>query len=218
VIAANAADNSGLQKVDFYRDNNVLLGTDTTSPFSINWNTLTATNAVHNLYVVATDTLDNITTSPIVSVTVDNAPPTVAVTSPANGAKVGGTITLATNAADNVGVLKVQFYRDSSVLLGTTLAAPFNLSWNTTTVTAGAHTLYAIATDTAGNTATSTTISVTVDNTAPTASLTAPSNGSLLWGTAVALSATATDNIAVSKVDFYRDSNVHHNALRDQFG
>lgn len=207
-VAANSADNLGVRKVEFYRDSSVLLGTVVSAPYTFNWNSTTVTAGGHTLYAVATDIAGNTATSAIISVTVDNTAPTVAVTSPVNGGKVGGTITLATNAADNVGVLKVQFYRDSSVLLGTTLAAPFNLSWNTTTVTAGAHTLYAIATDTAGNTATSTTISVTVDNTAPTVSLTAPSNGSLLWGTAVALSATATDNIAVSKVDFYRDSNV----------
>ncbi|MCU1268425.1 MAG: peptidase and in kexin sedolisin [Acidobacteria bacterium] len=207
-ISANASDNSGIQKVDFYRDNNVLVGTDTTAPFSVNWDTLTASNAVHTVYVVATDTLGNSSTSVLVSVTVDNAPPTVALTSPVNGAKVGGTVPVTANATDNVGVLKVQFYRDSSVLLGTALSAPFTLNWNSTTVTAGAHTLYAIATDTAGNTATSAVSSVTVDNSAPTVSLTAPTNNAVVAGTTVALSATASDNVAVSKVDFYRDSNV----------
>ena len=140
--------------------------------------------------------------------TVDNAPPTVALTNPANGAAVTGVVNLAVDALDDVGVQKVQYYRDSNVLLGTSLSAPFSFSWDSTTVTTGTHTLYAVATDTVGNTATSTTISVTVDRTLPTVSMTAPSNGALVSGTAVPLSATASDNVGISQVDFYRDSNV----------
>lgn len=207
-ISANASDSSGIQKVDFYRDGGVLVGSDTSSPYSVSWSLSGISNDTHNLYVVATDTVGNSVTSASVSVTVDNAPPSVAVTSPINGAKVGGTVSVAANATDNAGISKVQFYRDSNVLLGTVLTPPFSINWNTTSVTAGAHTLYAVATDTSNLTATSATVSVTVDNTLPTVSLTAPSNNALLSGTAVTMSANASDNIAVAKVDFYRDSSV----------
>ncbi len=207
-ISANASDSSGLQKVDFYYDSNSLVGTDTSAPFTLNWDTSTVSNGTHNLYVVATDTAGNSNTSALISVIVDNAPPTVALTDPANGAAVTGVINFAVNVADDVGVQKVQYYRDSNVLLGTSLSAPFNFSWDSTTVTTGTHTLFAVATDTAGNTATSTAISVTVDRTLPTVSMTAPSSGALLSGTAVSLSATASDNVGISRVDFYRDSNV----------
>ncbi|MGH8131471.1 MAG: Ig-like domain-containing protein, partial [Steroidobacteraceae bacterium] len=40
---------------------------------------------------------------------VDNTPPTVAITSPASGATVSGTLTVTANASDNVGVAGVQF-------------------------------------------------------------------------------------------------------------
>ena len=207
-ISANASDTSGVQKVDFYYDSNVLVGTGTSAPFTINWDTSTVTNGTHSLYVVATDAVGNSNTSTLISVTVDNAPPTVALTNPANGAAITGVVNLAVNAADDVGVQKVQYYRDSSVLLGTSFSAPFGFSWDSTTVTTGAHTLFAVATDTVGNTATSATISVTVDRTLPTVSMTAPSGGALVSGTAVSLSATASDNVGISRVDFYRDSNV----------
>ena len=207
-ITANASDSSGIQKVEFYRDGGVLMGTDTAAPYSVTWSLSGVSNDTHSLYVVATDMVGNSLSSPSISVVVDNAPPSVAVTTPVNGAKVGGTINVAANATDNVGISKVQFYRDSNVLVGTILSPPFSISWNTTSVTAGAHTLYAVATDTVNNTATSATISVTVDNTLPTVSLTAPSNNALLSGTAVTMSANASDNIAVAKVDFYRDSSV----------
>jgi subtilisin family serine protease len=207
-ISANAADSSGVQKVDFYRDAGVPVGTDMSAPFTVNWNTTTASSGTHSLYVIATDALGNATTSPLVSVTVDNSPPSVTLTAPASGAAVGGIVSITSNPVDDVGVAKVQFYRDSAVLLGTVLSAPFNLGWDTASVTAGTHTLYAIATDTAGNTGTSTTRSVNVDKTTPTVSLTAPASGALVSGVAVTFSATASDNIAVDKVDFYRDSNV----------
>ena len=207
-ISANASDSSGLQKVDFYYDGNTLIGTDSSAPFTVNWDTSTVTNGTHGLHVVATDVAGNSLSSEQISVTVDNAPPTVALTNPANETAVTGVVNLAVDAGDNVGVQQVQYFRDSNVLLGTSLSAPFDFSWDSTTVTTGMHTLFAVATDTAGNTATSTTISVTVDRTLPTVSMTAPSGGALISGTAVALSATASDNIGIAQVDFYRDSNI----------
>jgi len=46
----------------------------------------------------------------------------------------------------------------------------------------------------------------TSDTTAPTVSLTAPSAGATVSGASVAVSATASDNVAVTKVEFYVDS------------
>jgi len=205
-ISANATDSSGIQKIDFYSDS-TLVGTDTSAPFAVNWNISNVSDGPHSLYVVVTDTAGNSTTSPVISVTVDHLAPTVAVTNPVNGAVVTGVINLAVNASDNLGVQKVQYYRDSSVLLGTFLSAPFNLSWDSTTVTDGSHTLFAVATDLAGNTTTSATISINVDR-PPQVSLSAPANNAFVTGTAVTISASASDNIGVSKVEFYIDNNV----------
>src|SRR5207302_792058 len=46
-------------------------------------------------------------------------------------------------------------------------AAPYSVSWTTTTATNAAHTLTAVARDAAGNTATSASVTVTVSNTPP---------------------------------------------------
>src|SRR4029079_9910975 len=78
-------------------------------------------------------------------------------------------------------------------------------SWDTTGATNGSHTLTAVARDAAGNTATSSAISVTVDNSAPTASITAPTNGATVSGTAVTVSANASDNVGVVGVQFKLD-------------
>ena len=85
-----------------------------------------------------------------------------------------------------------------------TLTAPYSISWNTTTVGNGTHALTAVARDAAGNTQTSTTVSVTVNNpdtTPPSVSLTAPAGGATVSGT-VQLTATASDNVGVVGVQF----------------
>ncbi|MFP2926236.1 PHB depolymerase family esterase [Pyxidicoccus sp. 3LG] len=93
----------------------------------------------------------------------DTTPPTVNVTAPASGATVSGTVTVTASASDNVGVTRVEFLVDGSVV-GSDSAAPYELAWNTTSVGNGAHTLGARAYDAAGNQATDSDTSVTVSN------------------------------------------------------
>ena len=91
-----------------------------------------------------------------------SASPTVAITSPENGATVTGTIKLTATTSDTgSGVSTVRFYADG-VLIATKSGAPFTISWNTKKVARGQHTLYAIARDFAGNEQTSASITVTV--------------------------------------------------------
>ena len=207
-LAVNAADDVGVQKVQYYRDSNVLLGTSLSAPFNFSWDSTTVTIGTHTLFAVATDTAGNTATSTSISVTVDRTLPTVSITAPSSGALVSGTaVSLSATASDDVGVSRVDFYRDSNILLGTDNTSPYGISWNSTSTTSGAHTIFAVATDTVGNTRTSSVVSVTVDNTGPTVSLSAPANGAFVMGT-ITIAATAADNVALSKVEFYRDSNV----------
>jgi hypothetical protein len=94
----------------------------------------------------------------------DTTAPTVSVTAPTAGATVSGTTTISATASDNVGVASVAFYVDS-VLKSTDTASPYSYSWATTSYSNGAHSIYAIAKDAAGNSKTSSTVSVTVSNT-----------------------------------------------------
>src|SRR6266699_5702411 len=97
--------------VQFKLDGADLGAEDTTAPYSISWNTTTASNGSHTLIAVARDLLGLQYTSNSVSVTVfnDSTPPTVSITAPANGATVSGTISVSADASDNVGVAGVQF-------------------------------------------------------------------------------------------------------------
>jgi hypothetical protein len=98
--------------------------------------------------------------------TADITPPTVTITSPTGGA-VSGTITVVANATDNVAVAGVQFLLDGTALGTEVTHSPYALSWSTATATNGTHTLAATARDAAGNTATSSSVTVTVNNTQP---------------------------------------------------
>ena len=94
----------------------------------------------------------------------DTTSPTVSVTAPANGSTVSGTVTVSANASDNTGVSGVQFLLDGTNLGAEDTTSPYAVSWNTTTATNGSHTLTARARDAAGNTTTSSSVTVTVSN------------------------------------------------------
>ena len=104
-------------------------------------------------------------------------------------------------AEDDVTVTKVEFYADG-VLITSDTSAPYEVSWwSHTRWGDGAHVLTAKAYDNNGRTTLSSGVGVYTDNTAPQAALVSPSHGALLRGM-VMLEATASDNLAVSKVEF----------------
>lgn len=80
-VTANATDNVGVQSVQFKLDGTTLGSADTTSPYTVTWDTTTATNGSHALTAVATDTSGNVTASSTVNVTVNNVTAPVSTTS-----------------------------------------------------------------------------------------------------------------------------------------
>src|SRR5213078_2343655 len=75
-LSATAADNVGVAGVQFKLDGTTNLGAeDTTFPYSVAWNSTTATNGLHTLTAVARDAAGNTTISAGVSVTVNNTGP-----------------------------------------------------------------------------------------------------------------------------------------------
>ena len=67
----------------------------------------------------------------------DSTPPSVALTAPAGGASVSGTVQLTATASDNVGVVGVQFKGGHDDIGAEDTSAPYAVSWNTTTVANG---------------------------------------------------------------------------------
>jgi hypothetical protein len=132
-------------------------------------------------------------------------PPTISLNSPTNNANVSGTVSVTANVSDNVGVAKVEFYVNG-VLQTTDTSTPYLYSWNTSAFAAGTNTLMAKAYDAAGNVGQSTSVNVTVvkDTSAPTVSISAPTNNATVSGM-LTVTADASDNIGVSRVEFYEN-------------
>jgi hypothetical protein len=208
-VSATAADDVAVAGVQFKLDGASLGAEVTAAPYGILWDTTPVVNGSHTLTAVARDAAGNTTPAAAVVVTVNNVdgtPPTVAISAPANGATVAGTATVSASAADNVAVIGVQFKIDGVNLGAEDTASPYALAWSTTGVANGPHTVSAVARDGAGNTATA-AVTVTVNNdiTTPTVSMTAPADGAIVTGTAVTVSATASDNVGVAGVQFLLD-------------
>lgn len=116
---------------------------------------LAVSSHVHG--TLATATFDNVTTTAMPS-----QPPTVSLTSPADGASftAPATLTLTASASDpNNQLTKVEFY-NGTTLLGTDAVAPYSLTWSS--VPAGTYSLTAVAYDGAGLNTRSAVVSVTV--------------------------------------------------------
>ncbi len=92
----------------------------------------------------------------------DSVAPTAAITSPANGATIRGTIAIDADACDNIGVTKVEFFLDASQI-GSDSAYPYSLSWSSKSAPNGSHSLKSKAYDAANNATTSATVSITID-------------------------------------------------------
>lgn len=177
-IDAGASDTSGIQQVDFYVDN-TLKTSDTTSPYSYAWDVTAETDGDHVIKVVATDKAGR---TNAIQETVTKGVPPPDVTGPVisefklgstaiiDGAVLAQSGSLTLSASDPSGVASTEFGLDGVKLASASL--------DLYGIADGAHTVYAKATDSVGNTTTSTynvTVALAAPATAP--SITSPTNG-----------------------------------------
>jgi regulation of enolase protein 1 (concanavalin A-like superfamily) len=163
----------------------------------------------NNPDALATAGFDNISViTP--SAPADTTAPSVSLSAPSAGATLSGSVAISATASDNVGVSKVEFYRNDQLVV-TDTSAPYGFSWDTTLVNDGSYSLSARAYDAAGNSTMSDAVSVTVKN-ASDADTSAPSVPGGLSGTAVSSSQinlqwnASTDNVGVAGYDVYRNA------------
>jgi hypothetical protein len=170
VVTASASSSIGVASVQFQLDGANLGSAVTAAPYTFSWDTTKTSNGAHALTAIAKDTAGSSTTSAGITVTVNNQttpPPTVSITSPANGATVSATVVVTASASSSIGVASVQFQLDGANLGSAVTAAPYTFSWDTTKTSNGTHTLTAIAKDTAGTSATSAGVTAVVSNSSP---------------------------------------------------
>ena len=188
-LTSNSADGgSGVDTVVFQRSP---AGAGTWTNQAASWDTTLAADGQYDLRVVTTDNAGNAFTSAAITIRVDNTNPTGDVTAPAAGANVRGTIALASDSADaGSGVATTQFQRSPAGAGTWTNQAA---SWNTTLQADGQYDIRVVTTDNAGNAFTSATVTIRVDNTAPTGTVTAPANGAEIGIPPVALTSNSAD-------------------------
>lgn len=143
----------------------------------------------------------------------DTTAPTVSIFTPSTGSTVSSLVSIDVSASDNVGVNQVSLYANGK-LVGTDGVSPYQFSWDSTSVADGSVVLTASASDAAGNSGSSSNISVTVknqtaaaptaDTTAPTVAISNPTGGAKVSGT-VSVKVAANDNVAIAKVALYID-------------
>jgi YVTN family beta-propeller protein/VCBS repeat-containing protein len=136
----------------------------------------------------------------------DTTAPTVSFIAPADGEAVSGAVGLIATASDDVGVAGVQFWANGVVVEAEVHGSLYGVLVPTTAAPDGAYLVTAVARDAAGNTTTSAPITIIVDNTAPTVTLTAPADGATVAGV-VTVTATASDNVGVAWVEFRTNDN-----------
>ncbi len=126
-IKASASDDKGVEKVDFFVDNEFKMSVFS-PPYEWEWNPSAYSSGFHTVMARAYDTIDQ-TAEASVNLKIDK-PPEVTLTSPASGTDISGTVILEASATDDFGISNVRFYINS-VLKKTDSAVPYDYVWET---------------------------------------------------------------------------------------
>jgi hypothetical protein len=135
----------------------------------------------------------------------DTGPPSASIRSPEPGAVLSAPVTVSVEAVDDAAVASVELLADDT-LVGTDTTAPYSFSWNPASVADGPRALVARAVDVSGQLGMSAPVPVTVA-VPPVASISSPPPGATLSGS-VSVTATASDNTGVTRVEFAVDGAV----------
>ncbi len=210
-LAADAFSATGtIVRVDFF-DGGTLVGTAYGAPWRVTLEN--AASGSHLITARATDdhALTSTSRPSLTTVRTANQPPSVAFTSPVEGATfpLGSTINLSAIAADADGIVTAVEYRIGAggPLIGRATSSPYPVTW--TNMPSGSYALVAIASDDRGATTTSAAVHVAIEpNHAPSVSLTSPAaNATFAAPATIDLSATAADSDGtVAKVEFLAGS------------
>jgi hypothetical protein len=170
------------------------IGVDTTAPYSVGWNTGGVPDGAYDLRILIKNNANNTTVTYLDSKVVDNTAPTAGVGAPAAGALVSGSVTFAATTSDANPISSVEFLVGGHSL-GTVGSAPYRMSWDTTSESDGSASLSVVVTDIAGNSTTSGSRSVTIDNNAPQPTLAGPGAG--ISGSVTLTASSDSDTVRV---------------------
>ena len=169
----DAVASSGVTKVQYeisgggLTDDVIATATPTLYGWLAGWNSTSVPNGTYTLQSVAT--VGGLTgTSPGITITLNNPPPTTTVVLPSNGATLSGTQYL--DAVASSGVTKVQYeisgggLTDDVIATATPTLYGWLAGWNSTSVPNGTYTLQSVASYQGGGSGTSPGLAITVSN------------------------------------------------------
>ncbi len=169
----DAATSPGVTRVQYeltggnLSDAVIATGTPTLYGWLASWNTTTVPNGSYTLQSVASsDGLSG--TSPGITITVNNVPPTTTVVLPSNDATLSSSQYL--DATASPGVTRVQYelsgngLSDDVIATGTPTVYGWLAGWNTSTLSDGTYTLQSVASYSGGVSGTSPGITVNVSD------------------------------------------------------
>jgi hypothetical protein len=215
-LTANASDDVIVAGVQFKVDTNTLIGSeDTSSPYAVTWDSTGIADGSHTLIAVARDGTNNRATSSAITITVDNTAPVRSAGAPSTALALNTSTTTISLTTNETATCK--YSTNPGTAYGSMTSFSTTTSTSHTTVVSGlsnggSYSYYVKCSDAQSNTnATDYTISftVTADTTAPTVSMTAPTDGSTVSGASVSLTASASDDVAVAGVQFKVDTNTN---------
>jgi len=204
------------------------LNTELSAPWQCVLNSKNFADGNYTLRAVAYDSANRTATAnrPVTikngtTTSTTDAKPTVSFTAPANNATISQVTTCTVSAKDDKGVKQVQFFMDGT-LLSTDTTSAYTCSIDNKKYTNGAHTLKAVVTDSANQTAESQitvnisggigTVTPPTTNTPPVVSFKSPANGVQLpsGGGLDTCEVNATDANGIQKIDFYMNGALYH--------
>jgi hypothetical protein len=154
-MATNTSDADGvISHVDFF-SNNIFIGSDSSAPYEFDW---AGIEGIYTLTAKAIDNKNAQTTAAPITVTINppiDSPPTVSITSPANGSYflMGSPILLTADATDADGAVSAVEFFANNTSIGMDATAPYEIAWagvvGPTAITAKAIDNYCVSTTSA---------------------------------------------------------------------
>ena len=205
-MSATASDaTSGVASVEFDERLSgsgswTAIGTVTSSPYSLSWDTNAVAVGSYDLRVAIADDAGNTYTTPAETVTVNASPSSISLGS--IGSSVSGSITLSADGASSASSVAFQVSRAGASAwqtISTDTASPWSATFDTATLADSSYDFRAVATDSSGNTGTSTISGVAVDNHAPSVVSSSPADGATVKS-ADSISVTASEQVTFTGV------------------
>jgi hypothetical protein len=192
-------------------DNNTQIATASPSAYGwlAQWNTTTVPNGTYTLQSVASYAGGVSGSSPPITITVTNSPPTTSVLIPSNGATMRTSQILDASASTNVTSVVFELtggsYNDTTIATATPNLYGWLAQWDTSSVPVGNYSLQSVASYAGGLSTTSAPVAITVAQ-PPSTTVVLPANGTTL-DTANNVVFDAVASPGVTQVSFLTTAN-----------